>query len=416
MGFQSFTVIADDLTGAADSGVQLVRAGYSAAVFFQGEPVAEAEDTGNESEAVVLDTDSRALSGAEARERVLEAVNAVNAVETAGQREFLYKKVDSALRGNIAVEIEAALEATGREWAAIAPAFPSEGRTTVGGVQHLNGRPVHLTELARDTKTPVDESHLPSLLASLGPVSTVGAGDLRDGHSLAQAFEVGRCVVVDAEDDLDLSTLVHTIEDPSSVLWVGSAGLSRALGAVYPGTGSTTETAGEKARNALVVVGSLSRVSRDQVAEIEEEGEAVTVELAGEPGKEDFTTDEIEATIAKVGEVLSRGSNVVLQTAAEPAKNSPEFVAGGLAKVLAGLEAESFEALVLTGGDTAISVARAIGATGIRLSGEIEPGVPVGRLVGPRPYPVVTKSGGFGGRGTLRNALLTLTQGKEASQ
>lgn len=408
MSAPRFAVIADDLTGAADSGVQLVRAGYSAAVFFQGEPVS---DFGNSLEAVALDTDSRALPHSEARGRILEAVDAAG---VAGQSEFLYKKVDSGLRGNLAVEIEAAMEATGREWAVIAPAFPSEGRTTVGGAQHLNGQPVHLTELARDEKTPVNESHLPSLLASLGPVSTIGVYDLGDEHSVTRAFEAGRCIVADAETDLDLSTLVQAIEDPSSVLWVGSAGLSRALGLVYPGTHSGMEPAGAKVRNALVVVGSLSKVSRDQVAEIEATGEAVTVELGGELSRENFTTHEIEAAISEVGESLFRGMNVVLQSPGEPARISPGVVTEGLAKVLAGLEVDSFEALVLTGGDTAISVARALGATGIRLLGEVEPGVPIGRLVGPRPYLVITKSGGFGGRDTLEKALLTLTQDREA--
>jgi uncharacterized protein YgbK (DUF1537 family) len=269
--------------------------------------------------------------------------------------------------------------------------------------------------LAWDGKTPVNESHLPSLLGSLGPVSAIRVSDLQDDHSVARAFEVGRCVVVDAEDDLDLNTLVQAIEEPSSVLWVGSAGLSHALGEVYPGNYSALEPVVEKVRNALVVVGSLSRVSRDQVAAIEEEGEAVTVELEGGTSRENFTTEEIEATISEVGESLCRGSNVVLQTAAKPAKMPPELVVEGLAKVLAGLEADSFKALVLTGGDTAISVARALGATGIRLSGEIEPGVPVGRLVGSRPYPVITKAGSFGGRDTLRKALLTLTQARKAS-
>ena len=48
-----FAMIADDLTGAADSGVQLVRAGYRTAVVFRGEPLPEGLD------AAVVDTDSR---------------------------------------------------------------------------------------------------------------------------------------------------------------------------------------------------------------------------------------------------------------------------------------------------------------------------------------------------------------------
>ena len=65
------------------------------------------------------------------------------------------KKVDSTLRGPLAAEIEAALAASGRTRAVVAPAFPATGRTTVGGVQHLDGVPVHATRFAHDPVSPV---------------------------------------------------------------------------------------------------------------------------------------------------------------------------------------------------------------------------------------------------------------------
>jgi D-threonate/D-erythronate kinase len=72
-----------------------------------------------------------------------------------------------------------------------------------------------------------------------------------------------------------------------------------------------------------------------------------------------------------------------------------------------------FEGLVLTGGATAVGVARRLGAAGIRLGGEVEAGVPVGVLIGPRPYPVVTKAGGFGGPDTLVGAVEALARSGE---
>jgi uncharacterized protein YgbK (DUF1537 family) len=85
-------------------------------------------------------------------------------------------------------------------------------------------------------------------------------------------------------------------------------------------------------------------------------------------------------------------------------------VADALAKIVAGLSGgDLFDALILTGGDTAVRVARELRATGILLEGEIEAGVPVGTLIGSRPYRVVTKAGGFGGPETFRDALRALT-------
>ena len=87
-------------------------------------------------------------------------------------------------------------------------------------------------------------------------------------------------------------------------------------------------------------------------------------------------------------------------------------VAEALAEVVTGLsKEEAFDALVLTGGDTAVRVAQRLGATGVLLQGEIEPGVPVGSLIGPKPYRVVTKAGGFGDAGTLLKAVQMLLKG-----
>jgi uncharacterized protein YgbK (DUF1537 family) len=43
------------------------------------------------------------------------------------------------------------------------PAFPQEGRTTVGGYHLLKGVPIERTEMARDPHSPIVESHLPTL-------------------------------------------------------------------------------------------------------------------------------------------------------------------------------------------------------------------------------------------------------------
>src|SRR5215203_6386985 len=121
-GSMQVAIIADDLTGAADTGVQLARAGYRTAVAFRDTPIPPPEDL----DAVVVDTDSRAMPDGFATKRVLETVPAVRYAR------IVYKKLDSTLRGPIAAELAAALGASGRDRAVVAPAFPSAGRTTVG--------------------------------------------------------------------------------------------------------------------------------------------------------------------------------------------------------------------------------------------------------------------------------------------
>ena len=382
-------IIADDLTGAADTGVQLARAGYRTAVAFRDAPVPPADDL----DAVALDTDSRAMPDGFAAKRVLEAGRAVR------DASIVYKKLDSTLRGPIAAELAAALGATGRHRAVVAPAFPAAGRTTADGVQLVRGVPVHETEARDDPRTPVREGHIPTLLAASFPsVRSLGVEDLADPATLRRTLEDTVCVVADATSDEDLEALVRAVPDPSEVLWAGSAGLALALGGAYPGPhAGTVSPRPAPVRRVLVVVGSLSEVSRGQLRSLAEECGCATVPVAaGEAGA-------AEEALGAARAALAKGACAAVHSAEErDPSGATGSVVGSLAEAVAGLSEEGlFDALVLTGGETAVGVARRLGAAGIRLEGEVGPGIPAGSLIGPRPYRVVTKAGGFGEPDTL---------------
>jgi D-threonate/D-erythronate kinase len=389
-------IIADDLTGAADTGVQLARAGYRTAVAFRDAPIPPAEDL----DAVALDTDSRAMPAGFAAKRVMETGHAVR------HARIVYKKLDSTLRGPIAAELAAALGASGRDRAVVAPAFPAAGRTTVGGVQLVRGVPVHETEAKNDPRTPVREGHVPTLLATAFPsVASLSAEDLTDPDVVRRALEEAQCLVADAARDEDLETLARAVPDPSEVLWAGSAGLAVALGHVYPGPhAASAPLQPAPARKVLVVVGSLSGVARGQLRSLEEQG-CAAVPVSGRSGAD-------REALGKVREALSGGACAALHSAEDRISSGAGDVVEALAEVVGALSGEGlFDALVLTGGDTAVGVARRLGAVGIRLEGEVEPGIPVGTLIGPSPYRVVTKAGAFGEPGTLVKAVETLLEG-----
>src|SRR5215212_10580436 len=399
-GSMRVAIIADDLTGAADTGVQLARAGYRTAVSFQDSPIPPAEDL----DAVVVDTDSRAMPDGFAAKRVLETVLAVRYAR------IVYKKLDSTLRGPIAAELAAALGASGRDRAVVAPAFPAAGRTTVGGVQLVRGVPVHETEAKNDPRTPVREGHVPTLLATAFPsVASLSAEDLTDPDVVRRALEEAQCLVADAARDEDLETFARAVPDPSEVLWAGSAGLAVALGHVYPGPhAASAPLQPAPARKVLVVVGSLSGVARQQLRSLEEQG-CAAVPVSGRSGAD-------REALGKVREALSGGACSALHSAEDRISSGAGDVVEALAEVVGALSGEGlFDALVLTGGDTAVGVARRLGAVGVRLEGEVEPGIPVGTLIGPSPYRVVTKAGAFGEPGTLvENVETRLTGRKDA--
>ncbi|HZC84587.1 MAG TPA: nucleotide-binding domain containing protein, partial [Rubrobacter sp.] len=269
----------------------------------------------------------------------------------------------------------------------------------------VHGGPVDETEMANDPHTPVGEAHIPSLLAkTFSSVGALSVEDLADPDLVRRALQDYECVVADAERDADLEAVVRAVPDPARVLWAGSAGLALALGSIYPGPCAEDASVHRApVRPVLVVVGSLSGVAREQVRRLVDEYGEIDVPVGGE------RADAVQKAVEAAREALAGGKCAVVRSPEERAASS-ESILRSLAEVAAILSEEGlFEGLVLTGGATAVGVARRLGASGIRLEGEVETGVPMGVLVGPRPYPVVTKAGGFGGPDTLQGAVEALS-------
>lgn len=114
-------LVADDLTGACDAAAVFARAGWRAAVCLEG--------AAHDSELLAWSTDSRADGPAAAAGKVRAACRRLKAAEAP----LLFKKVDSVMRGNVAVEVAAMLEETGRRRAVMCSAFPEQGRIVKDG-------------------------------------------------------------------------------------------------------------------------------------------------------------------------------------------------------------------------------------------------------------------------------------------
>jgi uncharacterized protein YgbK (DUF1537 family) len=151
-------VIADDLTGASELGGIGVRHGLSAEVILQGE-------YGSEADLLCVDTDSRSCSGNEAARR---AAAAARKLRKAGAV-WIYKKVDSVLRGNVLAEVGAIRRALGFRSALLVPANPRFGRVIRDGRYFIKGKPIHQTDFARDPEYPRRSSNVLKLLGVTKP-------------------------------------------------------------------------------------------------------------------------------------------------------------------------------------------------------------------------------------------------------
>lgn len=370
---------------------------------------------------VVVDTDTRWRPAEEAYARTRRAAEQLATANPS----LVYKKIDSTLRGNLGAEIDAVMDAFHLQVALIAPAFPRTGRTTLDGSQYLNGVPVNETEIGRDPKTPVTTAVIKELLAaqSRRPVASVTLAQLRDAGAVElvrDLVDAGTALIVcDATEEEDLRRVAAAGRELAVMpLWVGSAGLADVLPAVLgftPARAAAAISMGLGSGPVLLVVGSVSSVSRRQLAQVlGRQGvtgvaaDALSLVSGGAAGEAEVARCVAEGVGALRGgqdlalyssvddEAVARAQAVGREQGLTP-KDTSERVAAGLALIAERVCREVTPGgLVLTGGDTALAVCRALGATGIDLVREVEPGIPLGRMVGPRAYGAVTKAGAFG--------------------
>lgn len=396
-------IIADDLTGAMDTGLQLAKRGLEVLVCIHPARLPEAQ-------AVVVDTETRALEASVAYRRVAEVARAM-----VGWR--VYKKIDSTMRGNIGYELRALLQVLQPRAVVVAPAFPQGGRTTLHGRQLVNGRPLHLTYLAHDPRWPMHEAHIPTLLMQQAgrEVGWLGLEQLAEGvkataHALASRPEP--LLVVDALSDEHLTILARALVSLGDA-WIpcGSAGLAEAWGEASGWASSQALPPPlPDARPALLVSGSRSDVVRTQLEHVLASGRIARLDLAAR-GVFD-APDEVARLTRACLAALDEDVDVVLTSSFTPlVAGAGVTVARILGEVAAGvIAARELAGVCLTGGDIAMAFCEALGVQALRILHEVQPGIPGGELVGGRGtgLKVVTKAGGFGDAHALCDVLAYL--------
>jgi uncharacterized protein YgbK (DUF1537 family) len=435
---REIAIIADDLTGASDSGVQFARKSIETRVIFDLKHFAI--DT-KESDAVVIDTDSRSVSRDEAYARVKKVSAEVNRFGF----KHVYKKLDSTLRGNLGEEIDAVMDEIVVDFAVVAPAFPKIGRMTYNGIHSLNGVHMDQTEHARDPKTPVKESNLVKLFSSQSTrkVGLISLETLHAGKEMvydqikALLHDNCKIIVFDALTEEDMQQIAEWMAVSGyQILWVGSAGLADYLPKALslPIRDSESFTLPTSIKSVFLIAGSISQVTLNQVAAYNSDPCVTAVEL---DTIQVVTSDvermqEIDRCCSKLLAALSAGSDASLYASATPehVKSSKEagslrgfdntevsnLIANTLGVIASRIiEEVTLQGVILTGGDTAKAVCKHLGVSGIQLIKEIEPGIPLGILLGKKPLWVVTKAGAFGQENSLIHVLKVL-KGEQSNE
>jgi hypothetical protein len=166
-------VIADDLSGAAELAGAARAFGLRAEVQTAFHPATDAE-------VVAVDTDTRTGQPDEAARTVGTVARAV----AGAKPEWIYKKTDSVLRGNVAVELRSLMAALRRRRALFAPANPSRQRIIRGGRYFVGGVPLDQTVFAADPDHPRRSADLLELLGGGADVQLLAAGQRPAGDGI----------------------------------------------------------------------------------------------------------------------------------------------------------------------------------------------------------------------------------------
>jgi uncharacterized protein YgbK (DUF1537 family) len=316
-----------------------------AAVYFAmcGRPVAVPLTPGVEppgANVIAVSTASRDLEPPAMRQAIRQA-----AAQLAGRApRILFKKIDSTLRGRAGLEIAECLDAFSCDAAVVCPAFPRLQRIVRAG---------HLSVAGRPEFAPIE---ILAYLRRQGVERCLHSGPDR----IADAIAAGaRLIVLDAVCDDDLDRIAaQALALGRRLLWAGSGGLAAALARTLP---PMPPAPVQPARNrpVLFCIGSDHPVTMAQQAALLTQRRPALLHIP----RGEITEQQLRESIAR-------------------AAPGP---------------------LLVSGGDTASLVCRAVRARHLDLVQEIVPGIPWGVIRGGDcdGWPLATKSGGFGSEDAL---------------
>lgn len=388
---QRLTIIADDLTGAADTGAPFAALGFPTAIVLGKTPPS--------ADVLVVTTNSRDMTVDAAAHANRTAVRQWVTPASAGGRGWVYKKIDSALRGHPAAEIDAVMTALGVRQVLVAPALPHEGRTTVGGRQFLDGVPLEQSGFG---DLDIDSDVIGLFNADrCGRATSLGLETVRKGSHAIGAFlaeSTASIIVADAETGPDLDSLARALIHSGISLVAGTAGFARHLAQVLPGARhSPPDGPYQPAGGVLIIAGSRHEATERQVEHLRNHGLPVVSLADHHLANQAALRQEV---IAPLASALRVGTAIALTTTTLHAPaHDPLHIRQHLGAIVAGLNASvALGGLVLTGGDVAMGVIQALEATAVELGGEIRPALPWGiaRLPTGDRLPVATKAGSFG--------------------
>lgn len=397
-------VIADDFTGALDTGVKFAEKGASVRVIADyNYDFAITEDS---VQVLVLNAETRHESKETAFARIYQIVIQARQAGIS----FLYKKTDSALRGNIGSELSAALAASGNSILHFIPAFPQMGRTTRNGIHYVNNVPVNESVFGQDPYTPVKYAAISQIINEQSDVPVRIISDT----SIIVSAESPVIAVYDTQNDSDLQALSLELYKRKQLnLLSGCAGLAEYLPEALNLTGNAPLIP-KLEKRFTIVCGSINPVTKAQLDYAERHG-FIRIRLTAQEkleagfyhtprGKEKlmelinkcFTADRcILDTNDEDGQISTLDNADSYHLTTEALRTQISSTLGFLVKNL--LEHDYQSTFLITGGDSLLGVMEQLNVSVMSPICELAPGTVLSQFrKNGTAHTIISKSGGFG--------------------
>lgn len=255
----SILILADDLTGALDTGVQFIKNGVKVLVtsdvnynFLSLDP---------EVKVLSINTNTRHLSPEEAYARIY---NITKEATKAGVK-YIYKKTDSVMRGNIGSELSAVLAASNEKYLAFVPSYPKMNRIVKNGILYVNGLPIGNTTFSKDPFNKIKGSRVVDIVKHNYeiPVHHLGASDEIADCNLDSTKK--HIVIFDSETDDHIRNIGNKLINKYDLkLLAGCAGFASKLAEIIGLEGNHLNSY-KRSKPLLVACGSLNITSIKQM-------------------------------------------------------------------------------------------------------------------------------------------------------
>lgn len=390
-------MIADDLTGALDAGIKFTQKGLRTLVI--PDPKNLQMRIREESDVVVVCSNTRAMPSAEAYATVYQ----IGRIALQYDPDIIYKKIDSALRGNIGSELAALADLLPEETVSLVPAYPAMGRVTCGGIHYIDGQPLAESVFADDPITPMESSYIPDILArqTKQKVNVITGGMPIDNS----IFQSKGCInLFDAQYQTDLAEIATQLKMRNRLrLLAGCAGFAEEIANLISQRGSEQPTL-PNLECAIVICGSLNKITVAQIQYAAENGAAnyhLSEEAKRDPhywlqpkGKAEAVAYAQEAHERLVVLDTVHFSNMEVRSEDGNAHQTIAASLGMLTKQLIQLEENCL--FLLTGGDTLAGFIDQLEEEVLEPVCELIEGVVLFRVLwNGKPIYILSKSGGF---------------------